>query len=58
MTLRFAAVGDNCIDRYLAPVGDCLVGGNAVNVAVQLARLGRRASYFGTVAPPAATWRC
>lgn len=45
----FAAVGDNCIDRFLAPIGVSLVGGNAVNVAVQLARLGRRASYFGAV---------
>lgn len=47
MTASFAAVGDNCIDRYLPPVGDCLVGGNAVNVAVQLARLGRNVTYFG-----------
>jgi fructoselysine 6-kinase len=45
----FATVGDNCIDRFLPPVGDCLVGGNAVNVAVQLARLGRRVGYFGAV---------
>lgn len=49
MTVSFAAVGDNCIDRYLPPMGDCLVGGNAVNVAVQLARLGRGVSYFGAV---------
>lgn len=49
MTASFAAVGDNCIDRYLPPVGDCLVGGNAVNVAVQLARLGRSVTYFGAV---------
>ena len=49
MTASFAAVGDNCIDRYLPPVGDCLVGGNAVNVAVQLARLGRNVTYFGAV---------
>ena len=45
----FATVGDNCIDRFLPPVNDCLVGGNAVNVAVQLARLGRRVDYFGAV---------
>ncbi len=44
-----AAVGDNCIDRYLPPVDDCLVGGNAVNVAVHLARLGRPVAYFGAV---------
>jgi len=47
--ITFAAVGDNCIDRFLPPVGDCLVGGNAVNVAVQLAGLGRRVGYFGAV---------
>jgi fructoselysine 6-kinase len=41
-----AAIGDNCIDRYLA-VGLDTVGGNAVNVAVQLAIRGRRAAYFG-----------
>lgn len=49
MSVRFATVGDNCIDRYLPPVGDCLVGGNAVNVAVQLARRGRRVGYFGAI---------
>lgn len=46
--LRFAAVGDNCIDRF-QPVGQSLVGGNAVNVAVQLARLGHTSFYFGAV---------
>lgn len=45
----FAAVGDNCIDHFLPPVGDCLVGGNAVNVAVQLARLGCSVAYHGAV---------
>lgn len=45
----FATVGDNCIDRFLPPVAHCLVGGNAVNVAVQLVRLGRRVDYFGAV---------
>ncbi|PYB77439.1 PfkB family carbohydrate kinase [Rhizobium wuzhouense] len=46
--LRFAAVGDNCIDRF-HPSGLSLIGGNAVNVAVQLARLGHEAHYFGAV---------
>ncbi|WP_368518485.1 PfkB family carbohydrate kinase [Rhizobium sp.] len=46
---RFATVGDNCIDRFLPPVAQSLVGGNAVNVAVQLARLGHSATYFGAV---------
>lgn len=50
----FAAVGDNCIDRFLPPVDDCLVGGNAVNVAVQLALLGRTIDYFGAVGADAA----
>ena len=44
-----ATVGDNCIDRYLPPVDASTVGGNAVNVAVQLARKGHRVSYFGAV---------
>jgi fructoselysine 6-kinase len=46
--LRFAAVGDNCIDRF-RPSGMSLVGGNAVNVAVQLARLGHESHYLGAV---------
>lgn len=44
-----ATVGDNCIDRYLPPIGLSLVGGNAVNVAVQLALLGSKVEYFGAV---------
>ena len=50
----FVAVGDNCIDRFLPPVDDCLVGGNAVNVAVQLAMVDRRTGYFGAVGSDAA----
>lgn len=46
---EIATVGDNCIDRFLPPVGLSLVGGNAVNVAVQLSRLGRASAYFGAV---------
>ena len=42
-----ATVGDNCIDRYLPPLNRELVGGNAVNVAVNMQRLGHRAAYFG-----------
>jgi fructoselysine 6-kinase len=49
--LRIAVVGDNCIDKFLPPVGQALIGGNAVNVAVQLARLGHDAFYFGAVGP-------
>lgn len=51
---EFAAVGDNCIDRFLLPVDDCLVGGNAVNVAVQLAMLQRQVGYFGAIGEDAA----
>jgi len=49
--LRIAAVGDNCIDKFLPPIGEALVGGNAVNVAVQFAKLGHDASYFGAIGP-------
>lgn len=45
---RFATLGDNCIDRYL-PLAQATVGGNAVNVAVQLARAGEECHYFGAV---------
>lgn len=55
--LRFAAVGDNCIDRFRPPLSLSLVGGNAVNVAVQLARLGRTSFYFGAVGPDTAGGR-
>ncbi len=47
--LRFAVVGDNCVDRFQPPVGQSLIGGNAINVAVQLAALGHEAWYFGAV---------
>ncbi|WP_373504775.1 PfkB family carbohydrate kinase [Aestuariivirga sp.] len=51
---EFAAVGDNCVDRFLPPADECLVGGNALNVAVQLAMLGRKVHYFGAVGDDAA----
>jgi fructoselysine 6-kinase len=47
--LNIATVGDNCIDRFLPPVGRSAVGGNALNVAVQFARRGYRVGYFGAV---------
>lgn len=50
-SFRFAAVGDNCIDRFRPPVAKALVGGNAVNVAVQLALLGHASFYFGAIGP-------
>jgi fructoselysine 6-kinase len=48
-TFRFASVGDNCIDRFRPPLSRSFVGGNAVNVAVQLVRLGHKSFYFGAV---------
>lgn len=47
--LRFAVVGDNCVDRFMPPVGRTLIGGNAINVAVQLALMGHETYYFGAV---------
>lgn len=46
---RFAVVGDNCVDRFQPPVGQSLIGGNAINVAVHLALLGHEVCYFGAV---------
>lgn len=51
---EIAAVGDNCIDRFTGAERFSLVGGNALNVAVQLCRLGRKAAYFGAVGTDAA----
>jgi len=46
--MRVAAVGDNCLDVYAA-LGKAYPGGNPVNVAVYLRRLGMQASYTGVV---------
>ena len=54
MSRAVAAVGDNTIDFYVGLDSYSYVGGNAVNVAVQLTRLGRPAWYFGAVGPDAA----
>lgn len=45
-----AVVGDNTLDRYLdePEIGD-LIGGNALNVAAQLALAGLKVGYFGAV---------
>ena len=45
------ALGDNCIDRLTGAVTADLVGGNAVNVAVQTAMLGLSTAYCGAVGP-------
>ena len=46
--MKIACVGDNCIDSY-DRTGQAFPGGNAVNVAVYLRRLGVEASYVGAV---------
>ena len=46
--IRIAAVGDNCMDSY-DDYGKCFPGGNPVNVAVYIGRLGGEASYTGAV---------
>ena len=46
-----AAVGDNTIDEYTGQQAGSYVGGNALNVAVNCARLGTAAEYFGAVGP-------
>ena len=43
-----ACIGDNCVDFYDA-TGEAFFGGNPVNVAVCLSRLGVKASYLGAV---------
>lgn len=47
-SLRFVAVGDNCLDVFLTK--DLMtVGGNALNVAAQWCRNGWQSRYFGAV---------
>jgi|TARA_R110002012_G_scaffold273477_1_gene459352 fructoselysine 6-kinase len=46
--LDFAAVGDNCIDKFLDQ-GWARVGGNALNVAVHIAKSENNSFYFGAV---------
>ena len=46
--IKVAAVGDNCIDAY-DNTGQSFPGGNPVNVAVYIKRLGGEASYTGVV---------
>jgi fructoselysine 6-kinase len=49
LVANIATVGDNCIDRYGPPLSLSTVGGNALNVAVHLRRLGQSSAYFGAV---------
>ena len=46
--MRIACIGDNCIDCYEGS-GMAFPGGNAVNAAVYIKRLGGDASYVGAV---------
>lgn len=46
--VKVVAVGDNCIDYYDA-TGESYPGGNPVNVAVYIKRLGGESSYIGAV---------
>ena len=44
--MKIGCVGDNCIDYY-DETGQAFPGGNPVNVAVYVRRLGGEASYVG-----------
>jgi fructoselysine 6-kinase len=46
---EIATMGDNCIDLYLPPYSVSGVGGQALNVAVILSRLGWVSEYLGAV---------
>jgi fructoselysine 6-kinase len=46
----FGAIGDNTIDQYVGADTRSFVGGNALNVAVQLRQLGREVRYAGAIA--------
>ena len=49
MSTIAVAVGDNCVDHYLPPIGLDFSGGNAVNVAVHLQRAGCPTAYIGAI---------
>ena len=46
--MRFIAIGDNCIDYYVSD-GKKYPGGNAVNFAVYIKKLGGDSAYLGVV---------
>jgi fructoselysine 6-kinase len=48
-SVRIAVIGDNCVDAYVSPKQFFTVGGNAVNVAAQLALTCYEVDYFGAV---------
>lgn len=49
--MRRFVVGDNTIDRYLGDSPRDLIGGNALNVAVQPAPAGHDVRYYGAAGP-------
>lgn len=48
MSVKITAMGDNCIDSY-DNIGQKYVGGNPVNVAVYIKRMGGESEYIGVV---------
>jgi fructoselysine 6-kinase len=44
-----ATIGDNCVDRYLPPIGRDIAGGNALNVAAGLVAAGLPTAYVGAI---------
>jgi fructoselysine 6-kinase len=54
---RFGAIGDNTIDQYVGADTRSFVGGNALNVAVQLRNLRREVRYAGAIAADANGFR-
>jgi fructoselysine 6-kinase len=50
----FGAIGDNTIDQYVGADTGTYIGGNALNVAMQLRLLGRHVRYAGAIGPDAA----
>jgi len=51
--LRIGVIGDNTIDEYIGAETRRLIGGNALNVAVQLARLGHHVQLASAIGPDA-----
>ncbi len=47
----FGAIGDNTIDQYVGADTGTFIGGNALNVAMQLRLAGRQVRYAGAVGP-------
>ena len=46
--MKIACVGDNCVDYY-DNTGEAFPGGNPVNVAVYVRRMGGQSAYLGAV---------